>query len=410
MNARSNLNLAPAWMASRAAATSLLRTVDPAEFDDPVRARSGTLARLSPYVTHGLLTLPEVLAQVAARHPLDLHHGLVKALGRREFAHHVWSHRGDGILQSVQPGPLPDQAYSTHLPQDLRRAETGVPAIDRAVRLLYDSGWLPVQARLWVASYLVHLRKVHWRTGADWMLGHLLDGDVADNHLSWQRVAGTLDAAPYLFNAETVSRWASADWDSRGTCIDTSLDALSVLARNPHVLGPERGRGEINEAVDEPDFVSAPAAEQGFSSPFAGVVAGRDVWLLHPWALRAPPPDLPVGTVVVGLCLQDWHLAWPWTRARWQFVSEAMATVTRERWFGSTHDVAQALREARSVQTVADPHLGPALARLAVRRRPPRLFAEPDRACDSFSSWWAAVTDPPGTVDDLPGLGTPAPR
>lgn len=407
MNAPTAASLAPAWVASRAAALNRAASVDPAEFDDPRRAGGGTLARLSPYVTHGLLTLSEVLRQVAARHTLDLQHDLVKALGRREHAHHVWLQRGAGILQSLQPGPLPDPAYSTVLPQDLRRAETGVPAIDQAVRLLYDSGWLPVQARLWIASYLVHLRKVHWRTGADWMLGHLLDGDLADNHLRWQRVAGTLGAPPYLFNAQMVSRWASTDWHSPGTCIDTSLDALSVLARNPHVLGPELGRGRLHEAVDEPDFVAAPAAGHGFSPPFAGAVAGRDVWLLHPWALRTPPSDVPAGTVVVGLCLQDWHLAWPWTRARWQFVSEAMATITRERWYGSTHEVAEALRAARSVQTVADPHLGPALARLAVRRQPPRLFADPDAPCDSFSSWWAAVTAPLRSVHDLPGMEPP---
>nr|WP_228764640.1 hypothetical protein [Limnohabitans sp. Rim11] len=31
---------------------------------------------------------------------------------------------------------------------------------------------------MWLASYMVHLRKVHWRAGADWLYGHLLEHTV----------------------------------------------------------------------------------------------------------------------------------------------------------------------------------------------------------------------------------------
>ena len=396
--------LVPDWVPTRAAALARLAAVQPASYASTRNALEGAVTRLSPYITHGLLTLPELLADLAGRHPLEVQHKLVFELGWREYFRHVWAQRGDDILQSRHEGPLPDDAYATELPTDVRRAETGVPAIDQAVRMLYECGWLHNHARLWLASYLVHLRKVHWRTGADWMLGHLLDGDIASNHLSWQWVAGTGSGKPYLFTAEGVSRLASPDWHSPGTCIDTSLDALQVLATSRHAVGPERSTGTFVEALDEPDFVQAPAAEAGFSAPFGSAVAGRDVWLLHPWALRAPPADLPEGTVVVGLCLQDWHQAWPWTRQRWQFVSQAMATLTRERWFGTTHDAAEALRHARSVQTVSDPHLGPALARLAVRRQPPMLFAELDEPSPSFSHWWGRVTKGVASVHDLPGL------
>jgi deoxyribodipyrimidine photo-lyase len=57
--------------------------------------------------------------------------------------------------------------------------------------MLYATGYLHNHARLWLASYLVHLRKVHWRVGADWMYSHLLDGDMASNYLSWQWVSST---------------------------------------------------------------------------------------------------------------------------------------------------------------------------------------------------------------------------
>ncbi|MFX7866419.1 FAD-binding domain-containing protein, partial [Acinetobacter baumannii] len=81
-------------------------------------------------------------------------------------------------------------AYAAEVPLDVREGRTGVPVVDEAVRVLYRTGLLHNHARMWLASYLVHLRKLHWRAGADWLYGHLLDGDLASNHLSWQWVAG----------------------------------------------------------------------------------------------------------------------------------------------------------------------------------------------------------------------------
>jgi deoxyribodipyrimidine photo-lyase len=47
------------------------------------------VTRLSPYITHGVVNLPEVLAGVAARHRLDVQHKFVFELGWREYFHHV---------------------------------------------------------------------------------------------------------------------------------------------------------------------------------------------------------------------------------------------------------------------------------------------------------------------------------
>ena len=39
-------------------------------------------------------------------------------------------------------------------------------------------------------------RRVHWKAGADWLLEHLLDGEPASNHLSWQRAASCFSHPP----------------------------------------------------------------------------------------------------------------------------------------------------------------------------------------------------------------------
>lgn len=394
----------PAFEATRAAALARVDAVDPAAYAGSRNALGGAVTALSPYLTHGLLSLPEVLARIHARQPLAPQHKLVFELGWREFAHQQWCQRGAALQHSWRAGPLPDAAYATELPADLRRGATGVAAVDRAVQQLLCTGWLHNHARLWLASYAVHGRRVHWRSGARWMLGHLLDGDVASNTLGWQWVAGTATGRPYLFNADNVKRWAPATWHSAGSAIDRGYDELAAIALGAAPPLPAGVDDLFAAGIDEPALHAAPPAVTGFTPPDAAAVQGRVVWLLHPWALRPPPADLPPDTLVLGLALHDWHAAQPWSGRRWRFVADAMAALAPQRWWGSTAAVAQALQAAREVHALHDPHAAPALASLARCRPAPRLFADVDRPCHSFSQWWARVMRGVTRLDELPGL------
>jgi deoxyribodipyrimidine photo-lyase len=174
---------------TRQAALKRLAAVRPGDYARSRNHIEGAVTGLSPYLSHGLLNLPEVLKGVLESGPLTVGHKLVYELGWREFFRHVWAHEGDGILESLHEGPLPEAAYARELPEDIRCASTGVPVIDQAVRTLYATGTLHNHARMWLASYVVHLRRVHWRAGADWLVAHLLDGDLASNHLSSTEVS-----------------------------------------------------------------------------------------------------------------------------------------------------------------------------------------------------------------------------
>ncbi|BDT66948.1 hypothetical protein os1_11150 [Comamonadaceae bacterium OS-1] len=379
-----------------AAAQARLQAVRPADYARSRNAIEGAVTGLSPYITHGFVTLPEVLAGVAAQHRLDVGHKFVFELGWREYFRHVWQHLGTGILQSLHEGLLPKAAYAPTLPADIRQARTGIPAIDTAVRTLYATGYLHNHARMWLASYVVHIRKVHWRAGADWMLAHLLDGDLASNHLSWQWVAGTGSTKPYLFNAENVAKYAPPDWHSPGSVIDTSYAALDAIARSPRALAGLPGALGVDEPAVSPTPPNATA-------PDAALVAGRDVWLVHPWALRLPP-DQPAHTLCIGIYHSDFHSAWPWSDQRWRFVDTRMAALTTARWHADTATLQQALRGARSVRTVADPHID--LSTVAQVQPAPALFAEVARPCTSFSQWWTRTTRGISQLHDLPGLAS----
>ena len=62
---------------------------------------------------------------------------------------------------------------------------------------------------MYIASYIVHFRRIRWQAGANWFLQHLLDGDEASNNFSWQWVASTFSNKPYIFNLENVDKYFS---------------------------------------------------------------------------------------------------------------------------------------------------------------------------------------------------------
>jgi len=256
---------------------------------------------------------------------------------------------------------------------------------------------------MWLASYVVHVRHVHWRSGADWLYGHLLDGDLASNHLSWQWVAGTGSSKPYLFNADNVARYAPAPWHSPGSVIDTSYEALDRMARQP-ALQRRPGEPRVlpgSPSLVEPRLAADPPDELGLTAPDAAAVAGRDVWLVHPWSLGKLPASLPADTQVIGVFLADFHRAWPWNERRWHFVGSRMAELAAQRWHGHADAIGAALKSARSVRSVDEPHLAPWLATWAECGAAPALFPTVDRRCDSFSQWWTRATRGLNSAADL---------
>ncbi|AUB81255.1 FAD-binding domain-containing protein [Candidatus Thiodictyon syntrophicum] len=380
---------------TRGAALARIARVRPADYARTRNHLDGAVTGLSPYLTHGLVTLREVLAGVLEREPLPVQHKLVSELGWREYFRHVWAHEGDRILHSLHPGPRPDTAYAPALPPDIRQARTGVPVIDEAVRTLYATGTLHNHARLWLASYLVHLRHVHWRAGADWLVAHLRDGDLASNHLSWQWVAGTGSAKPYLFNADNVARYAPAHWHSPGTVVDQSYEALERMARDPHAATVSADTAGTVDATPEPPLLAAPPTDLSLHAPDAAAadrLRGREVWLVHPWALRAPAAVLSDGAVVIGLYLREYHQAWPWSAARWRWVDAAMAAVAPRRWYVDAAGLAGALADAARVRSIDDPHFGRRLQPVAQQDAAPTLFPPVERRCGSFSQWWTRAT------------------
>jgi deoxyribodipyrimidine photo-lyase len=72
-----------------------------------------------------------------------------------------------------------------------REGRTGYPIVDAAMRQLRHEGWMHNRGRLLTASFLAKTLYVDWRVGARHFLDLLVDGDLANNQMNWQWVAGT---------------------------------------------------------------------------------------------------------------------------------------------------------------------------------------------------------------------------
>jgi deoxyribodipyrimidine photo-lyase len=393
---------------SRDAALERVQRLHPGRYAKTRNHLDGAVSGLSPYITHGILNLFEVVQRVAERQPLSFADKLVSEFAWREFFHHVWLTQGNAIFSDMRErewlhasGPID---YAESMPPDVREARTGISAIDSAVRVLYSTGYLHNHARMWLASYLVHFRKVGWRAGADWMYGHLLDGDLACNHLSWQWVAGTFSHKPYVFNADNVAKFAPAtaagQWESFGTAIDVSYEALDALARSPQAVAPER-TAALGTA--EPPLLAAPSGTHRFD---AGVLDGKAVELVHPWSLGPRPAaeaaqggEQPArfssssSSCRLGVLHLPFHQVFPWSERRYAFVLARMQAVCDAVFVGDLGQLAPALARAADVraESTLNPHYRDCLAACAKLSAPAAWLPQPSKPCDSFSKYYERV-------------------
>jgi deoxyribodipyrimidine photo-lyase len=210
----------------RAAAEERLASFRASRYAASRNFLSGAVSRLSPYIRHGVVTLREVYERFAARRLEKF----VQELAWRDYWQRLYAKIGDGVWLDCEPSKT-GIAHSAELPADW--GATGLACMDAFAAELESTGYLHNHARMWVAAYAVHWRRVAWQAGARWFLRHLLDGDPASNNLSWQWVASTFSSKPYIFNRENLERYTEgvycAECARRADCpFDKSYEDLSA--------------------------------------------------------------------------------------------------------------------------------------------------------------------------------------
>ncbi|MET7288921.1 deoxyribodipyrimidine photo-lyase [Streptomyces sp. NPDC005573] len=149
-------------------------------------------SRLSPHLHFGTLS-PVELVHRARRAGGPGAEAFVRQVAWREFHRQVLAAR---------PAAASDDYRTKHdrwrseraAKEDIeawREGRTGYPVVDAAMRQLLHEGWMHNRGRLLAASFLTKTLYVDWRVGARHFLDLLVDGDVANNQLNWQWMAGT---------------------------------------------------------------------------------------------------------------------------------------------------------------------------------------------------------------------------
>ncbi len=166
-------------------------------------SRRGATA-LSPYIRHGLLSLPQVSAAVATAPSKD-RQKFRDELMWQEYARHVYARLGSRTGRALRFEPVTDDgdpAFSD--PWDRSMA-----CIDATIGELERDGWLVNQTRMWLASHWTVRNGADWRDGEDRFFTHLLDGSRAANRLGWQWTIGAGTGKPYGFSRWQVEKRAS---------------------------------------------------------------------------------------------------------------------------------------------------------------------------------------------------------
>jgi deoxyribodipyrimidine photo-lyase len=170
----------------------------------------GVVSKLSPYIHHGVLSLNEVRnhALTTCNQPEQISK-FIQELAWRDFWQRTLSYNSQWAWEDVEAYKTGFSAkdYANNLPDDISQGRTGVACLDTFIQELTTTGYIHNHARMYLASYIVHFRRISWQTGARWFLQHLLDGDVASNNFSWQWVASTFSHKPYIFNQENVDKY-----------------------------------------------------------------------------------------------------------------------------------------------------------------------------------------------------------
>lgn len=188
------------------AITERLTNIDPVRYAKTRNFIDGKVTLLSPYISRGIITLPQVLGVVCnIGYPYRDIEKLLQELAWREFFQRVWFNKEQHIWSDLKQ---PQQKVLHHLmPEAIVKSSTGITAIDAQIEQLYATGYMHNHARMYVAGITCNMAGAYWLEPSRWMYYHLLDGDIASNTCSWQWVAGAFSSKKYIANQENINRY-----------------------------------------------------------------------------------------------------------------------------------------------------------------------------------------------------------
>ncbi|MFF8983323.1 cryptochrome/photolyase family protein [Streptomyces globisporus] len=207
-------------------------------------------SRLSPHLHFGTVSAAE-LANRAREKGGPGGEAFVRQLAWRDFHHQVLAARHDASWSDYRPRHDRWRSDADEI-DAWKTGHTGYPLVDAAMRQLAHEGWMHNRGRMLAASFLTKTLYVDWRVGARHFLDLLVDGDVANNQLNWQWVAGTgTDTRPNRILNPVVQ---GKRFDPDGTYVRRWVPELAEVKRSA-IHEPWKLAGPDRAGIDYPDPV-----------------------------------------------------------------------------------------------------------------------------------------------------------
>lgn len=147
----------------------------------------------------------------------------------------AWLEVHPGVWENYRErvSTIRDELHSDVLQRvaEVEAGKSGVAIMDYFVKELAHTGYMHNHARMWFASFWIHVERLPWELGADFFFRHLLDADAASNTLSWRWVAGiqTKDK-PYLVKRSNIEKFCAPELLSDGRGLERLNDDCVAAA------------------------------------------------------------------------------------------------------------------------------------------------------------------------------------
>ncbi len=199
-------------------------TIDPLQYAKTRNYIDGTVTRLSPYISRGVISTKQLLAAVLQKnYQIKTIESFVKELCWRDYFQRVAQVKN--INQDIKQTQQPVANFA--IPNAVLNATTGIAGIDDAIKQLYQTGYMHNHCRMYTASLVCNVAQSHWLQPAQWMYYHLLDGDWASNACSWQWVAGANSSKKYYANQDNINKYTHTN--QSGTYLDKPYEAFEAM-------------------------------------------------------------------------------------------------------------------------------------------------------------------------------------
>ena len=209
-----------------------IRYIDPIRYGTTRNYINGAVCYLSPYISRGVVSTKFIFTEIINRgYPPEKIEKFIQELAWRDYWQQIWNSKGDAINQDLkhQQYPVSNHYISTVI----NKGNTGIHAIDTAIKKFYKTGYIHNHLRMYIASIVCNIGKSHWKIPAKWMYYHLLDADWASNALSWQWVAGTNANKKYFVNQNNINKYCFTN--QRKTFLDVPYEEISHI-ETPEIL------------------------------------------------------------------------------------------------------------------------------------------------------------------------------